>query len=177
LRDGDVQRLKKVMLAANETEERMIGAMGDMSAALAKMHQAAVKAYGAPAAEQFTDDASAHFDRAVARIEAAEITVTGDAATVKYPDDRPYELRKVSSEWRLPAAQFLQGVSEAVLDRRVAEMKVQTRIINDMTREIAAGKHRNAEAAALAWRGKMMSAVGATGPSTQPATGPATKGS
>lgn len=175
LRDGDVPRLRRVMLGGNEVENRMIGAMGEMSAALAGLHASAVKVFGAPAAEQFTDDAAAHFNRVLARIDAAAITINGDTATVRYPDDKPYELRQVAGEWRLPVAQFSQGVPPAVLERRVAELRTQTRIVNEMSREILAQKHRSADAAMLAWRGKMMSAAVTTGPTTRPASGPETK--
>jgi hypothetical protein len=169
LRDGDVPRLKRVVLSAGDVEDRMVGAMGDMSRALAALHTAAAKAFGAPAAEQFTDDATAHFDRVLARIDAAEITVHGDIATVRYPDDRPYELRRIGADWRIPVSQFSQGVPADALERRVAELVVQTRVVNEMSREIGGGKHRNAEAASLAWRSKMMSAVAASGPATRPA--------
>jgi hypothetical protein len=174
LRDGDAARLRKVVLTTGETEDRMIGAMADMAAALAELNTSAVKAFGQDAAGRFTDDTSVNFEQTVARIDAADVAVNGDVATVRYAEskDRPYQLRKVGAAWQIPASQFSQGVPPSVLERRMGELLVQARIVNEISREIAAGKYRNADAAGLAWRSKMMSALGGGPPGTGPATKP-----
>jgi hypothetical protein len=43
-------------------------------------------------------------------------------------------------------------------------MLVQAKIVTEVSQEIAAGKYKNADAAGLAWRSKMMAAVGGTKP-------------
>jgi hypothetical protein len=174
LRDGDTQRLAKVVAASNDAERHMVAAMGEMAKALAKLHTAALAAFGPEAASRFTSDTSSDFERTLARIDAAEVLVDGDSATVRYaePDareqDKPFKLQKVGAAWLIPASQFSGGAAPEVLDRQVAELIVQARIVTEISQEIAANKYKNADAAGLAWRSRMMAAVGGTGPTTKP---------
>ena len=176
LRDGDAASLHKVIAASSDAEQRMIAGMGDMAKALAKLHAAALAAFGPEAAARFTNDTTSDFDKTLARIEAAEVLIDGDEATVRYIDhdathqDKPFRLRKVGAVWMIPATQFSGGAAVDVLDRQVAELLVQTRIVNEIAQDVGAGKFRNADAAGLAWRSKMMSAVGGKGPGTEPTT-------
>ena len=172
LRDGNVDRLRKVILINTDAEDHMVAAMGDMARALAGLHASALKAFGPEAAGLFTDDTQANFEQTLARIDAADVSLAGDAATVRYAEskDVAYQLRKVAGQWRVPVTQFSQGVSAEVLDRRLAELVVQTRIVNDLATEMNGGKYKNADAASQAWRSKMMSALGGGVPTTKPAT-------
>lgn len=174
LRDGDAERLRNAVLCTDDAEERMVTAIADMSRALSTLHQSAAQAYGVDAARRFTDDTAAGFDQTVARIDAAEVTVEDASAIVRYADakENPYELRRVGDEWKVPATQFTHGAKPPALDRRVIELSVQTRIVRDLGEEIAAGKHKNAEAAGLAWRSKMMSALAGEGATTRPSSRP-----
>jgi hypothetical protein len=162
LRDGDASQLRKVVFTASDAEDHMVGAMGEMAHALASLHRAAVAAFGPEAATRFTDDTAAHFDQTVARIDAADVATDGDVATVRYAEDKdnPFTLRKVKDQWRIPASQFAGGAMPDVVERRAAEMLVQARIVTEVARDIAAAKYRTADAASLAWRSKMMSALG-----------------
>ncbi|MDB5295110.1 MAG: hypothetical protein JWO31_1093, partial [Phycisphaerales bacterium] len=175
LRDGDAERLRQVVLTTRPAEERMIAGIADTARALAGLHAAASAAFGPDAAGRFADDAAADFDRTSARIDAADVAVDADAATVRYPEDKdhPYPLKRVGTTWMVPAAHFTGGADPAALDRRLAELRVQTRIVADLTAEIAAGRYKNADAAGQAWRSKLMAAVGG-GPDSKPASRPAT---
>jgi len=174
LRDGDADRLRKSVLTANDAEAGMVGAIAQMAAALTGLHQSAAKAFGPEAARKFTDDTAAGFDQTVARIDAAEVTIDAETAVVRYADakDNPYELKRVGEEWKVLATQFTHGADPAALDRRVGELGVQTRIVDELAKEIDAGKHKTAEAAGLAWRSKMMGALSGEGAKTKPATLP-----
>lgn len=180
LRDGDAGRLRQVVLTTSPAEDRMVTAIGDMARAFARLHAAAAGRFGPEAAGRFTDGTAAQFEQTLARIDAAEVAIDGDAATVRYAEstDRPYALKRVGSAWRLPAAQFSQGASAEALDRQMAELVVQARIVNEMAGEIAAGRYKTADAAGQAWRSRMMSALGGQGPGRggtgQPGTVPAT---
>lgn len=162
LRDGDASRLLEVVLHDGDAEQRMVTAIADMARALSALHAAAKSAFGVEAAARFTEDTAAGFEQTLARIDAAEVTTDNDRSTIRYADDKehPYELRKVEGGWKVPASQFTQGAPASVLDRRVAELTIQTRVILEMGKEIGSGKHKTAEAAGLAWRSKMMSVLG-----------------
>ncbi|QOV90061.1 hypothetical protein [Humisphaera borealis] len=174
LRDGDVQRLRRAVISGGDADERMVTAIADMARALATLHAAAKETYGPDAAARFTEDTAAGFEQTLAKIDAAEVVIDHDAATVRYPDDKdhPYELRRVGEEWKVPATQFTQGVEPPVLERRIGELTVQTRIVIDMAREITTGKHKSADAAGLAWRSKMMAALSGDLPGSRAATKP-----
>jgi hypothetical protein len=162
LRDGDVGRLRAVVFTAGEAEDHMIASMGEMAQALAGLHKAALSAYGPEAAARFTDDTAAHFDQTVARIDAADVAFDGDSATVRYAEDKdnPFSLRRMKDQWRIPAAQFAGAAPADAVERRAGEMLVQAKIVNEIARDVRVGKYRSADAASLAWRGKMMSALG-----------------
>lgn len=176
LRDGDVPQLRRVVFTASDAEDHMIAAMGEMAQSLAKLHRAASAAFGPEQAGRFTDDTAAHFDQTVARIDAAEVVVEGEVATVRYAEDKdnPFSLRRVKEQWRIPASQFAGGAPPEVIERRANEMLIQARIVTDVAKDVAAGKYRNADGASLAWRSKMMSALGG-GPTPAPAPPPATQ--
>src|SRR4051812_17110717 len=46
LRDGDAERIRRVMYATTPSEARMVAAMADMAKAMALLQKAAVKAFG-----------------------------------------------------------------------------------------------------------------------------------
>ncbi|HEX8915290.1 MAG TPA: hypothetical protein VF796_23255, partial [Humisphaera sp.] len=179
LRDGDADRVAAVLLPVGDAEARMVAAMADQARALNALYRVTAAAYGADAAGRFADDATAQFDATAAKIDAADLTVSGDTATVRYAEakDRPYTLARVRGHWRVPVAQFTGGQPAAAVDQAVAEMRVMTRVIDAFAAEVAAGRHKSADAAGLAWRGKMMSALGEARPGTAtgPATGPASR--
>lgn len=177
LRDGDVERMHRAVLSGGDAEERMVTAIADMSRALAVLHTSAAKVFGADAAHRFTDDTAAGFEQTLTRIDAADVVVERDVATVRYADDRdnPYELRRVGQEWKVPATQFTQGAEPKVLERRIVELTVQTRIVLELSREITDGKHKSAEAAGLVWRSKMMAALSGDAPTSRPGTQPTSK--
>ena len=46
LRDGDAERIRQVMYAANPTETKMVAAMADMARSMAALQKSAIKAFG-----------------------------------------------------------------------------------------------------------------------------------
>ncbi len=159
LRDGDEQRLRRVVILGNEPADgRMLNAIARMAAALARMNQAAVDAWGESAISGLTGDSLTHFERTLARIDAADISIDGEKATVRYADakDAPFELRRVGGLWKVPMGELSQGADPATLDQRLAELDGQAQIVAALTGEIAAGKFHNADAAREAWRVKIM---------------------
>ncbi len=115
MRDGDGDKLKAVVLTSNPSEVRMLGAMAGLAGSLARLNQSAVKAFGEDDASQFTDDGTAHFSDTLARIDAAEVTIDGDKATVRYrgPGETPFEMRRIppvhggqEAQWKVPMSEL-----------------------------------------------------------------------
>jgi len=184
MRDGDADKLKSVVLTSNPSEVRMLGAMAGLAGSLARLNQAAVKAFGEDDANRFTDDSTAHFSETVARIDAAEVSIDGDKATVRYhsAEEVPFEMRRVppvhaseKGQWKVPMSELSPGADAAALDQRLEELNVQRKIVDELADEIAAGKYKNAEAGKEAWRGKIMQTLPSRPPGTAPAGAPATR--
>jgi hypothetical protein len=177
LKSGSEQDLAHVVASGNDAERRVVAVMAEFSSALGLLRHAAVSAYGEQSAAKLTTDPDAGFRQSMARIDAAEVVVApdGDSATVRYPGAEQPEYTLVRSrtdgQWRIPASHFSKHADPAALDRRVAELQLQVRIVRELSREIAAGKYRNAETATEAWQSKVMQALG-----PKP-SGAATKGS
>jgi hypothetical protein len=178
MRDGDAERLKSVVLTTNLAEVRMLGAMAGLAESLARLNQSAVKAFGEDDSSRFTDDSNAHFAQTLARIEAAEVTIDGDRATVKYrgPGEPIFELRGLPSahsgqelQWKVPMSELAPGAEAAALDQRLIELNVQRKIVDELADEIAGGKYKNAEAGKEAWREKIMQTLPSRPPGTAPA--------
>lgn len=173
LHEGDAAKLRQVVETTNGAEDRMLGAMADMARAVAELHETVVKAFGDPAAARFTGDTNAQFADSLARIDAADIAIDTDTATVRYSGEKDpqYELKRINGQWRIPIAQFSHGADAATLDRRIVETNVQTEVVRAIAGQIASGKFKTADAAAEAWRSQMMQAL-AGPPGTRPSLEP-----
>jgi hypothetical protein len=85
LEKGDGKRIREVVYAADATEKKMVDAMAAMAEGMARLRKAAAKAFGDDAAKELTGDLTGD----LSRIEQAEITITGDSATVSYGKPEP----------------------------------------------------------------------------------------
>jgi hypothetical protein len=178
LKSGSEQELAHVVACSSEAERRVVAVMAEYSAALGLLRNAVVSAYGEQSAAKLTTDPDAGFRQSMARIDAAEVVISsdGDSASVRYPGAEQPEYILVRSrtdgQWRIPASHFSKHADPAALDRRIAELQLQVQIVRELSREIAAGKYRNAETATEAWQSKVMQAL-----APKPGARPATKGS
>jgi hypothetical protein len=173
LQDGDGERIKQVLYAAEPIEQKMVDAMAAMAVEIAQLHKASVKAFGEEQAKGLTGDVAAE----MGRIDAAEVAVDGDTATVRYkesppdpaagkeppkeapPPAPPMVLKRVSGVWRVPMAELSKGSTPEEIEQRLSDLAAQTKIIKELTAEVAQGKHKSAEKAAEAWQSKMMQAL------------------
>jgi len=169
MRAGDVQGVKQVFLATTPAEIRMVDADAEMAAALAHLRAAAVKAYGAQGADLVTGDSDASATESAARIDAADVVVEGDVATVTYRDQKnsPWVLKKVEGKWRIPVSQMGKPMDAASLDQRLSDLAVQRQVVEDVAEQIRLKKYASAEAAREAWRTRILQAA-----TSQPATRP-----
>lgn len=168
MREGDVATIRRMFLATTPAERKMMDADAMMAAALADLRRAALAAYGAEAAKTLTGDTDAGAAQSLARIDAAEVTINGDTATVAYRDEReaPFILKKSDGEWKVPVSQLGKPLDAAALDQRLGDLAVQTTVVHDVTRLIREGKLGTAEQAREAWQSRILQAA-----TSQPAKG------
>lgn len=192
MRKGDAAEIRAVLYAADDTEAKMAAAMADYAAALAGLQKSAVAAFGEEGAKELTGDAPPGEE--VARIDAAALSVDGDDATVTFVPDKkdvkppagqqpkgeeedpppppePVRLKKVDGHWRVPVAGLSKGAAPEEVKQRLADLAAQTKLIQEISTEVAAGKYKSAEKAGEAWRMKVYALTPM--PSTQPTTRPA----
>jgi hypothetical protein len=84
MRDGDRERIRTLMDARTTLEASMVDAMASMAEALAGLQRASTKAFGADGAKDVTGDDGSRWAEGLARIESADVKLSGDIATVTY---------------------------------------------------------------------------------------------
>lgn len=161
LRDGDADRIRQVMYATNAAETRMVASMAEMARAMARLQKAAVKAFGEEGAKEIVGDTQATDAEGRARIDAADVRVTGDSATVIVPEgeDAPVVLKRVDGHWKVPMAELSKNADQAALDERLAELTEQRKLVTQLTEEIASGQFSSPAQAKDAWQSRAMQAV------------------
>ena len=161
LRDGDADKVRQSMHATNPSEVRMVASMADMARAMAQLQKAAVKAFGEEGAKDIVGDTRATDAEGRARIDAADVKVTGDTATVTVPDgeDAPVVLKRVAGAWKVPMSELSKNADPAALDERLAELTEQRKLVSELTDDINAGQFASASAAKDAWQSRAMQAV------------------
>ena len=161
LRDGDADRIRQVMHASNAAETRMVAAMAEMARAMARLQKAAVKAFGEEGAREIVGDTQATDAEGRARIDAADVRVTGDTATVIVPEgeDAPVVLKRVEGRWKVPMSELSKHADPAALDERLAELTEQRKLVAQLTDEIGAGQFNSPAQAKDAWQSRAMQVV------------------
>ena len=160
LRDGDADRIRQVLYAANPSEVKMVTAMADMAKAMAALQRSAVKAFGKDGAKEVVGDTDATDTESKARIDSAEVKIQGDSATITLEDseEAPVVLKRVDGRWRLPMSEMSKGADPAALDERLAGLAEQAKLVRDLAQEVAAGKYNSPAQAHEAWQSRAMQA-------------------
>jgi hypothetical protein len=174
LRDGNAERIRQVMDAANPAETRMVAAMAEMARAMADLQKAAVKAFGAEGAKEIVGDTQATDAQGRARIDAADVRIQGDTATVVVAEgeDAPVVMRRVGGHWRVPMAELSKNADPSVLDERLAELAEQRKLVVELTKEIGEGQFNSPAQAKDAWQSRAMQAVTRRPPARKPQAEP-----
>ena len=161
LREGDAERIRQVMHATNGAETRMVSSMAEMARAMAQLQKAAVKAFGDVGAREIVGDTQATDADGRARIDAADVRVAGDTATVIVPEgeDAPVVLKRVNGQWKVPMSELSKNADPAALEERLTELTEQRKLVTQLTEEIAAGQFNSPAQAKDAWQSRAMQAV------------------
>jgi hypothetical protein len=161
LRDGDAERIRQVMYATNPAEVRMVAAMADMARAMAELQKVAVKAFGEEGAQEIVGDSRATDAEGRARIDAADVRVQGDTATVVVSEgqDAPVTLRRVNGQWKVPMAELSKNADPAALDERLTELAEQRKLVEQLAQEIGERQFGTPAQATDAWQSRAMQAV------------------
>jgi len=177
MREGEVAAIKRLFLASNEAERKMVEADAQMAAALADLRRAASRKFGEAGAELMTGDSPASSAVSSQRIEAADIAITGDTATVVYRDEKesPFVLKRVAGQWKVPVSELAKPMDRATLEQRLADLDSQCQVVREITRQIDQGRFTAAEQAKEAWRARIFQAA-ASQPTTRPAGRPPSDG-
>lgn len=167
LRDGDAKAIEAVLLATTPQEQRMVKAQAGYAASLARLHQAALAAFGEDGARTVTSDLEAESAQGLAAIDKAEVTIKLDDATVQYPgaQDPPLRLKRVGGFWKIALWPLGQEANPRTVDQRVSDLDQLTREAALLGADIAKAKFPDAEKAAQAWRNRVLETVA---PTTQP---------
>jgi hypothetical protein len=161
MRDGDIEVIKRLFLALTPMETQMVDADAQMAWALADLRVAAVKAFGAENAKVLTGDSGAGAAQSLARIEAADIVLNSDTATVHYRDDKdaPFVLKRVGNEWKIVVSQLGKPLNPAALEQRISDLAVQRRVVQDISAQIRSGHFASSERAREAWQSRILQAA------------------
>lgn len=171
MRTGDESHIRALFVGSTPAEVRMIDADAAMAGALARLRAAAVKQFGMKRADVVTGDNDSAGADSTSRIEAADIDVRGDVATVTYHDEKnaqQFILKKIDGAWRIPVSELGKPLSSEALDQRLGDLAIQRNVIDDITAKIDEGQYQTPESARDAWRALILKAA-----ASQPATRPA----
>jgi hypothetical protein len=160
LRDGDPERIRAVMHAATPAESKMVTAMAEMARAMSALQKAAVKQFGREAAKEVVGDTDATDAESKARIDSADVKISGDTATVTMEDgeETPVVLKRVAGHWKLPMSELSKGADPAALEERLVALADQARLVRDLAGEIESGKYNTPAQAHEAWQSRAMQA-------------------
>jgi hypothetical protein len=133
-------------LAADSDQDKKIAAMtADLAEAAASLRKASIKAFGAEASRPLGVDPAASAD-AIARIDSSIESLDGDRATVRPADNEgpPMTLIKRDGQWLVPVSELSKDVKPADIERNLADIAAQIRVMHEIAAEVAAGKFATA---------------------------------
>jgi hypothetical protein len=119
---------------------------------------------------------------AKARLASAEVTVDGDTATVRFPDQpKPLRLVRSDGRWRVSIADYAGAATGENVAGQMAVIKDMTAVFNAVAADITADKYPTAPEAQRGLQSKLQAVLfntlrkhppttGAVGPTTAPAT-------
>ncbi len=159
---GDAATLKQVLYAGTTDAERaMTTATIDMAVALATFRQEAIAQFGADEVNTAMGNPADMHTQALARIESAVETITADigTATVGLPGEPPVVLKKVNENWTVLTGAVSPSDSAEAIAERVRGVESQTTVLQLMTEDVRASRHRTMREVLTLLHGQMMKAA------------------
>jgi hypothetical protein len=142
---GDEAGIRALLYTTNPAEERLADATAKFSAANVAMHKALVNALGATEVSKFMPDpavAARARDEKVPNL-VEQISPDGQSATVRLDGlgaFEPLEFRKVGDKWKLRVGKKLEAIPAADVDKQMAMVEIQVKVLNEVAADINAGK-------------------------------------
>ena len=174
LEQGDGPTIQGLLVMQNDQERRLADAMVEWSQAVARLKQAALKAWGPEGARPLIGDNDP--SKALALIDAAEVQTQQTIAIISMAGRPAAFLQQVGGNWRVPLSAVTQDITPENIELRTQEIGHQAKLYNDTAGEIAAGKFKDAMGAAEGLRTRINSLTSqpsTTQATTQGATQPA----
>ena len=145
---GNEKAIRALLYTATPAEERLADTTARMSGALVMMHDALVKAFGAEVAHQMMPDPVVAARSRDARLPnlVEQISADGQTATVRMDGMgafEPLEFKKVGSGWKLRVGKKLEAVPPTEMDKQMAMVEIQVKVLNEVAEELNAGKLKN----------------------------------
>jgi hypothetical protein len=133
--------------ATNTRDRAAAAVLARVDGALANLRHHATAKFGRDVAEAMLRSVGA---TTATDIDAAQITVTGDTASVLFPDSKsPSTMIRVSREWKLSVKAMLAGFGGRPREFRKAILKLASGA-DQVAEKIAAGQYPDAKSAAAA---------------------------
>jgi hypothetical protein len=146
--EGDRAGVRAALFAANAEQAALLDAMADLIVNGKRLGDAARDKFGAagdPIGRGMLDPAD------LARIDAAAVKQSGDAATLDVPgQSRPMSFRRGGDgKWRLVVTDF-GGALPQNIDMQTRLVRMMADAMDESAREVAAGKYSTPQAATAA---------------------------
>ncbi len=155
-------------------EEEAAAMTGDLAGEVSKIDEAEVVITGesatvryaqpAPPAPATTRPSKPPADgktrRGADEVNADDVDDSGDIADAADANaGEPMVLKKVDGRWQVPVSELSKETTPEEIEQQLADLEIQSKVIGEVTADIAAGKFKTADQAADAWQSKMMAAI------------------
>ena len=169
---GDRAKVLELLAADTEAERNWARATAELAEATAALRRSASDAFGVEASRPLGVDRAATGD-ALARIDAATVTLTGDRANVRAASEEgpPLVLIRRDRTWLVPVSEFSKDVETADLDRASRALADETRLLRELAVEVSTGKYKTATDARQALDRRIMQSAMPQLEPAAPATG------
>jgi hypothetical protein len=145
LESGDRKAVLDLLKADSPQEQKVASATADLAEATALLRRAAIKAFGEKAARPLGADSGAT-TQAMARIDASSVALDGDRAriTASAGDEPPLSMVRHEQTWRVPVSEIARDVDPASLEKNLADVAEQARLLKEIASEVESGKFTSA---------------------------------
>jgi hypothetical protein len=169
---GDAEAIRGLIYVENDPQQQLVNSYANLILAAKRLGAAAKKRFPG-VASPFTSGGIAPEEAAA--IDAADVRITGDTATLKIQArEQVRHLRKVGETWKVIVSEEPAGQNPELIIEQAARVQALAEALGSSADDIAAGRFRDADEARNAVRQRLAGAALKLLPSTtNPATHPA----